>query len=130
MFEKLQQAIISFISTQAIIFREENELKMIFMMIDKGGNGMLTQEELLNGYRKFYKLNERAIVEVKYLMVNGSANNCGAVKYNEFLTAMRNTKQADAKKMLQKSFDLYNSVCTLNIIGYIWLNIIRSKNIG
>ena len=31
---------------------------------------MLTQEELFEGYKKFYKSNERAIAEVNYIMEN------------------------------------------------------------
>ena len=99
-----------FIVTQLMSNKEKDDLKGIFTALDKNGDGMLTQEELLEGYKKFYKSNERAIAEVNYIMENADADNNGTIDYSEFLVAMANKKQLLSKKNVKRAFDLFDSV--------------------
>lgn len=90
--------------------KEKNDLKEIFTTLDKNGDGVLTPEELLEGYKKFYKSEEKAIAEVKYLMESADADNNGMIDYSEFLVAMANKKSILSKENVKRAFDLFDSV--------------------
>lgn len=90
--------------------KEKNDLKEIFTALDKNGDGMLTQEELLEGYKKLYKSEERAIAEVQNLMEKADADNNGFIDYSEFLVAMANKKKILSKANVKRAFDLFDSV--------------------
>ena len=91
--------------TQIIINKEKNDLKMIFLMLDKNGNGVLTQDELLDGYRKLYKSNEKAIAEVKYLKENGYLGTNETINYTEFLITLEKKKQELSKEDAKNAFN-------------------------
>lgn len=99
-----------FIVSQLMTSKEKNDLKEIFTTLDKNGDGMLTQEELLEGYTKFYKSEERAKAEVKYLMENADSDNNGTIDYSEFLMAMANKKNLLSKENVKRAFDLFDTV--------------------
>ena len=103
-----------FIVSQLMTNKEKNNLKDIFTALDKNGDGMLTQEELLEGYKKFYKSEERAKAEVKYLMENADSDNNGTIDYTEFLMAMANKKNLLSKANVKRAFDLFDSVTSFN----------------
>lgn len=79
---KLQQAAMMFIVSQLMTKKEKDELAQIFMALDKNGDGSLTQQELLEGYNKLYKNQERARSEVKYLMEIADTDNNGTIDYS------------------------------------------------
>jgi calcium-dependent protein kinase len=90
--------------------KEKNDLKEIFTTLDKNGDGMLTQEELIEGYKKFYNSEERAKAEVKYLMENADSDNSGYIDYSEFLMAMANKKKILSNDNVKRAFDLFDKV--------------------
>lgn len=71
---------------------------------------MLTPEELLEGYKKLYKSEERAKAEVKYIMENVDSDNNGCIDYSEFLMAMANKKKILSKENVKRAFDLFDTV--------------------
>lgn len=99
-----------YIVSQLMTNKEKNDLKEIFTALDKNGDGMLTQEELLEGYKKLYKSEERAIAEVQNLMEKADADNNGFIDYSEFLVAMANKKKILSKANVKRAFDLFDSV--------------------
>jgi len=107
-----------FIVSQLMTKKEKDDLRLIFMALDKNGDGALTQEELLEGYTKLYGNKERAKAEVSYLMENADADNNGTIDYSgtkgrvrvEFLLAMANKKKLLSKSNVKQAFDLFDSV--------------------
>ena len=51
---KLEQATVSFIVTQLISKDERNELLSQFQTWDKNGDGVLSKEEIYEGYKQLY----------------------------------------------------------------------------
>ena len=70
-----------FIVSQLMTSKEKEQLRDIFMALDINGDGELTPEELLEGYTRLYKNEERARAEVNYLMANADADNNGSINY-------------------------------------------------
>ncbi len=71
-----------YIVTQLMTKKEKKELSDIFVALDKNGDGTLTYDELLEGYKKLYKSDERAKAEVKYLMAAADVDNNGTIDYS------------------------------------------------
>lgn len=71
-----------FIVSQLMTKKEKDELSAIFLSLDANGDGALTQEELLQGYKKLYGNEERAISEVKYLLEIADADHNGVIDYS------------------------------------------------
>lgn len=51
---KLEQATIAFIVNQLISKEDRNKLLSQFQTFDKNGDGVLTKEEIYEGYKKLY----------------------------------------------------------------------------
>ena len=49
------QAILSYIYTFIDLNKEEKEIKEIFLLFDKNNDGVLTKQEIIEGFQKFYK---------------------------------------------------------------------------
>jgi len=105
-----------FIASQLMTKKEKDNLKQIFNALDKNGDGMLTPEELLEGYTKLYGSKERAKAEVKYLMENADADNNGTIDYTEFICATANKKKLLSTSNVKQAFDLFDSVILLSIL--------------
>lgn len=114
-----------FIVSQLMSNKEKNKLNDIFTILDRNGDGMLTQDELLEGYKKFYKSEERAKAEVKYLMETADSDNNGTIDYTEFLMAMSNKKKLLSKENVKRAFDLFDSVLKIIKIGFKWIHFTR-----
>jgi len=99
-----------FIVSQLMTSKEKDDLKEIFITLDKNGDGILTQEELIEGYKKFYNSEERAKVEVRSLMESADSDNSGYIDYSEFLMAMANKKKILSKENMKRAFDLFDNV--------------------
>lgn len=64
---KLEQATVSFIVTQLVSKEERNELLSQFQTWDKNGDGVLSKEEIFEGYKQLYgeiKAMEEAVSEI------------------------------------------------------------------
>lgn len=60
---KLQEAALTFIVCQLSTKKEQEDLLKTFKAFDKNGNGTISQDELLEGYRELYgdRMNEEEI---------------------------------------------------------------------
>jgi len=64
---KIEQATISFIVNQLICKEERNQLLSQFQLFDKDGDGVLTKEEIFQGYKNLYGdiITEDEVVRIK-----------------------------------------------------------------
>ena len=108
--KQFEQATISFIVNQLITKDERNELMKTFTAWDKNGDGVLSKEEILEGYRNTYGSCDPDEVDNMIKSVDLDGN--GVIDYNEFLNCTMNRDKIISKKNLEyafKAFDKDNS---------------------
>jgi calcium-dependent protein kinase len=84
---KLQEAALTFIVCQLSTKKEQEELLNTFKTFDKNGNGTISRDELLEGYKEIYgnKMTEEEIVkEVNEIMDKLDIDKSGNVDYTEW----------------------------------------------
>ena len=106
-----------FIASQLLSHKEKENLTLIFMELDKDGDGTLTKEELMEGYTKLYGSKERAKEAVAALMAIADVDNNGTIDYSEFLLATANRKEILSKVNVKQAFDLFDIVIWILRIG-------------
>ena len=107
---KLEQATVGFIINQLVSKEERNELAKQFKEWDKNGDGVLSRQEILDGYKKAYgKVDENEIDNmIKSVDLDGN----GVIDYNEFLSCALNKEKILSRQNLElcfKAFDLDGS---------------------
>jgi calcium-dependent protein kinase len=106
---KLKQAILTFIVTQMTSTAEKDELQRTFQSLDKDGNGVLTKEELIEGYRKvFADKKEQADIEVARIIEEVDINNSGYIDFTEFVVAAMNREKLLSSKKLEQAFSMFD----------------------
>ncbi|CAG9332760.1 CDPK1_58 [Blepharisma stoltei] len=103
---KLSKSIMLYISYQLFTKKEEQSLTEIFKSIDKNGDGLLSREELIEGYKH---LGMSAQVDVDEIMKNCDLDNSGTISFSEFLIAASQWKSIFKKNQLRHAFDEYDS---------------------
>ena len=86
--KQFEQATISFIINQLITKEERTELMKQFTEWDKNGDGVLSKEEILEGYRNAYGSADPDEVDNMIKSVDLDGN--GVIDYNEFLNCTMN----------------------------------------
>lgn len=108
--KQFEQATISFIVNQLITKEERAELMKQFTEWDKNGDGVLSKNEILEGYRNAYGSADPDEVDNMIKSVDLDGN--GVIDYNEFLNCTLNRDKILSKKNLElafKAFDKDNS---------------------
>lgn len=79
----MQKAVLSYMAGHVITKEEEKKLRDIFTLLDKNGDGQLSQEEMLEGFKFLFGGNEElAKSEVMKTMKNIDINKNGTIDYN------------------------------------------------
>ena len=83
---------------------EKAELEQVFNALDTSGDGTLSKEELLDGYRKYYgdDFNEK---EVEALINMADASEDGLIGYSEFMLTCVNTEKFQTVTKLEAVFN-------------------------
>ena len=107
---KLEKATIAFIINQLILKDERAELEKQFKEWDLNGDGVLSRDEIIKGYKKTYgKVDENEIDNmIKSIDLDGN----GVIDYNEFLACSMSKEKILRDENLElcfKAFDLDNS---------------------
>ena len=105
--QKLQQAVMSFISAQLVSREDTRHLTETFRSLDVNGDGKLSREELLNGYRKTMGSSE-AEVEVERIMREVDTDDNGYVEYSEFVMATMRRERLLSREHLDAAFHLFD----------------------
>jgi len=91
--------------------KEDNEeLLKAFTSLDADGNGVLSREEILNGYSDIYedKTTEEIEVIVDELMSNVDINNKGEINFTEFVVAAMSREKLLHSKHIDKAFKMFD----------------------
>ena len=104
--KQFEQATISFIVNQLITKEERTELMRQFTEWDKNGDGVLSKEEILEGYRNAYGSADPDEVDNMIKSVDLDGN--GVIDYNEFLNCTMNRDKIISKKNLEYAFQAFD----------------------
>mmetsp|Transcript_77511 Transcript_77511/g.107679 ORF Transcript_77511/g.107679 Transcript_77511/m.107679 type:complete len:446 (+) Transcript_77511:86-1423(+) len=105
---KLKQAILALIATQMTTDDEKKELKQTFQSLDADGNGVLSREELINGYKKVFKDTKAAEAEALRVIEEVDINGSGQIDFTEFIIAATAQEKLISKEKLDKAFRLFD----------------------
>jgi len=105
-----QKAVLTYIASQELTQNEEKELKGLFNSLDKDQNGIITKDELVEGFIKVGEKKSNAKVKAKEVMHRIDINQNGAIDYNEFLMANLVTREALTLPRLNKAFEFFDVV--------------------
>ena len=83
---------------------EKAELEQVFNALDTTGDGTLSRDELLDGYRKYYggDFNE---AEVDALIQMADSSEDGLIGYSEFMMTCVNTEKFQTHAKLESIFN-------------------------
>jgi len=104
---KLQEATWMFLVTYMSTREEKAELLKTFQALDENGDGQLSTEELVKGYRKIMG-DVEAEAEVDAIMKVVDANGSGAIDYTEFVMATINRQKLLSKDRLESAFKMFD----------------------
>ncbi|EGR32359.1 protein kinase domain protein [Ichthyophthirius multifiliis] len=104
---KLRAAILQLMANQVINTQEKEQMVQYFDSLDTNGDGMLSREELIQGYTNFLNgdfIKAQQIVEdsFKDLDLDGS----GKVEFTEFLVASLQKEKLQSKDRIEQAFKL------------------------
>ena len=105
--EKLQEAAIAFIVNQLTTKEEIEELRKIFIDLDKNNDGVLSREEIENGLIKYYG-SEQAIEETNKIFNKVDADGNGTISYDEFIRASIDKQKLISEERLKAAYKLFD----------------------
>ena len=104
---KLQQAALTFIINHLMSKEEKNELLEQFQAFDINGDGVLSKEEIFEGYKSI--LGEIvATKDVERIMGELDIDKSGTIDYNEFVLAATNRQNILNKEKLEATFIMFD----------------------
>ena len=104
---KMQQAVLSFMASQLTSHDELNKLRETFQRLDKNGDGVLSKEEIIEGYKGIME-DEEAILEANRIFDAVDVNNSGSIDYTEFIAATMDKQKAISTDSLQMAFKIFD----------------------
>ena len=105
--EKLQHAVLAFISSQLSSKEDTRQLADTFKAIDTNGDGKLSKQELLEEFLKTMT-EEQAADEVERIFGSADMDQNGYLDYSEFLTATLKKETMISKKNLEATFQIFD----------------------
>ena len=105
--QKLKQATLAFIVSQCLTKDETDKMEEIFAAMDKNNDGMLSKEEISEGYEEHFGI---AIEdeELDKIFSAIDTDGSGAIDYSEFLMATMNEQQLMSKEKLKQAFKMFD----------------------
>lgn len=104
---KLQQAALTYIVNHLLSKEEKNELLELFQSFDKNGDGVLSREEIYEGYKAILG-EEEAAKEADRIMNEIDMDKNGSIDYNEFIMAATNRSKVLNKDKLEATFKVFD----------------------
>ena len=107
--QKLQQATFAFIAIHLASKEEKKNLTETFKALDTNGDGTLSREEILEGYKQTMGEDE-AEAEVNRIMAMVDLDKSGEIDYTEFVVATLDRKEMTSKDRLEEAFNMFDKV--------------------
>jgi len=104
---KIQQAALTYIVNHLLSKEEKNELLELFQSFDKNGDGVLSKDEIYEGYKSILGEVE-AGKEVERIMNEMDIDKNGSIDYNEFVIAATNRQKVLNKEKLEATFKIFD----------------------
>ena len=104
---KLEQATIGVIVNQLVSKDERKELLKQFQDWDKNGDGVLSREEIIEGYRKTYGAVDENEIDNMIHIIDLDGN--GVIDYNEFLNCAINKEKILSNERLEIAFKTFDT---------------------
>lgn len=105
---KLQQAVLAYIANSMNTKTNEDKLLAIFKQFDQDHDGILTADEIKEGFKEF--LGDQMLFEgeLDKIMEKVDLNRNGQIEYSEFVAAASNFYQMLTEKHLKQAFSLFD----------------------
>ncbi|CAD8135986.1 unnamed protein product [Paramecium pentaurelia] len=103
------QAVLSYIACQMTNQLEQDELLKTFQSLDKNNDGILSREELIEGYNTIYQDKEKAEQEVIKILQLIDLNQSGQVDFSEFLMAAMNQEKLVSLQKVKAAFKVFDA---------------------
>jgi len=105
--QKLKQATLAYIVKQCVSREETAKMEEIFAAMDKNNDGMLSKEEISEGYEEHfgYTIDDE---ELDKLFDAIDTDKSGTIDYSEFLMATMNEQQLLSKEKLKAAFKMFD----------------------
>lgn len=105
--KKLQQATLTYIVHNLLSKQEKNSLLELFQQFDTNGDGVLSREEITNGYKQFMPFGD-VEKEVDRIFREVDIDKNGTIDYNEFVLASMNSQTLIDKARLENTFKMFD----------------------
>jgi calcium-dependent protein kinase len=102
----MQQAAMTFISTQLINTNEQKEMRAMFEKMDVNFDGKLTKEEVIAGFKAMDVDNYQEEAEKIFRMCD--FDDSGTIEFTEWCTASMDKRKMLSKEKLKAAFDLFD----------------------
>jgi calcium-dependent protein kinase len=101
----LRRITMSYIISQLVVNEEVDELRKVFESLDRDGNGKLTKNEIIEGF----KYTEISDIDIERVVTECDTDNNGFLDYTEFLTATCNWQKITSKNRLLSAFKAFDN---------------------
>jgi calcium-dependent protein kinase len=101
--QKFQYAVLSFMASQLMTYKEVEQLSKFFSKCDLNQDGRLSIDEVKRGF-----IESKMIADLSAIMAECDANLNGFIDYTEFLTATINWKQSISLQRLEAAFQAFD----------------------
>lgn len=125
---RFRHAIMTFIACQVSTKEELNELQKAFAALVRDGNGTLSKEELIKGYKETMPSYDEALILkiVEDLMEQADVNQQGEINFTDFIVAATNREQKLHEEHIEKAFKMLD----LDGNGFIDVNELKQSMSG
>ncbi|KAL4492576.1 hypothetical protein ABPG72_007689 [Tetrahymena utriculariae] len=106
---KLRIAILNLMANQVLNTQDKNEMVKHFESLDTNGDGMLSKEELIEGYTKLLGDSLKAKQTVENVFNDLDLDGSGKVEFSEFLVACLQKEKVLTKDRIEKAFKLIDT---------------------
>ena len=100
----------TYIASQLISSQEKAQLQNTFLLIDSNGDGRLSTDELVAGFKMLFGASYPAEEEVAKIMANLDIDNNGYIDYTEFVLSTLTKSELLTRERLVQAFAVFDKV--------------------